>query len=272
MYGGSSTPPPTKYLFIDGAYLTHALNRISERYFNRTPPEINYNSLADGARKIFYYDCLPGRREGESDSDFADRTAKRQAFFDLLKNERGWHVQLGTVKGEGNKLRQKQVDTLLSVDMLTHSYRRNASEIALIAGDLDFKPALDALLQDGMYTILYYDRSHVSRELMAAADDRRPLNLQSIRPWLVTGFQDAFQLPQVSSEPGDDPVKGHSIIKRGRLNDSRQMALFKGPNGFTAVFESDSNPGYNYFTRASSLELVERFIEDYFDDFTWDKT
>lgn len=266
--GGNRHPEPTKYLFVDGAYLHRTLAKMSDRYFGGAPIDIDYDKLANGARKIFYYDCLPGRKEAEPEDDFRKRLADRSAFFEKLKDVRGWHVQLGTVKGEGDKLRQKQVDTMLSVDMLAHSYRRNASEIALIAGDLDFKPAVDALVQDGMYVILYFDKFHVSRELMASADDRRPLEIQTLRNWIEESFKAKYEIPTPHGTP-DATYPGYELLRDGVLANGKWAKLYKCPEGFSLVFEQDENRGYKTHIKGKSLELIERFSEDVYQKVAW---
>jgi uncharacterized LabA/DUF88 family protein len=51
------------------------------------------------------------------------------------------HVRLGLVKGVKPR-RQKGVDVLLAVDMLTHAFRNSFERAVLVAGDLDFKPVV----------------------------------------------------------------------------------------------------------------------------------
>ncbi len=266
--GGGRQPEPTKYLFVDGAYLYRTFARISDRYFGGVPLKVDYNRLADGARKVFYYDCLPGRRESDPDEAFKKRVEDRTAFFQRLRGIRGWHVQLGSIKGEGDKLRQKQVDTMLSVDMLAHSYRRNASEISLIAGDLDFKPAVDALVQDGMYVVLHYDKSHVSSELMASADDRRPIDIHSIRNWLEEGFKETCEIPtpHINSE---EQAPGQELFRQGRFDDGKVVKLYKVPDGYWLMFDHDDNRNQKLYVKGKSAEVVEKFTEDVFRKVTW---
>lgn len=267
--GGSIQTPATRYMFIDGGYLQRLFSKMSERYFGGAPLDVEYHKLANGAKKVFYYDCLPGRKERESEEDFQRRVREREEHFEMLRGITGWHVQLGTVKGEGGKLRQKQVDTLLSVDMLAHSYRRNAAEIALVAGDLDFKPAVDALVQDGMYVILYFDQGHVSKELMASADDRRHLNIHAARGWLSDSFLSKYEIPVPSSSPADE-VRGHKLLRQGTLADGKDAWLYQGPDGFfSLVFDLRDIRGSKMYVRGKSVDVVGKFTEDVFEKVSW---
>ncbi|MBD2254416.1 NYN domain-containing protein [Nostoc parmelioides] len=47
------------------------------------------------------------------------------------------------------KKEQKEIDIMIAVDMLTHSFQKNMDEATLLAGDLDFKPLIDALVLNG---------------------------------------------------------------------------------------------------------------------------
>jgi hypothetical protein len=55
--------------------------------------------------------------------------------------------------------------------MLTHTYRKNTDSITFIAGDLDFRPLLEAVVREGMYVRLLCEPRSASTELQIAADD-----------------------------------------------------------------------------------------------------
>lgn len=56
--------------------------------------------------------------------------------------------------------------------MLGHTYRRNMESAAFVAGDVDFRPLVEAVVTDGMYLSLFYEPRHTSPELIRAADAR----------------------------------------------------------------------------------------------------
>ena len=74
LYAGGPKPP-TKYMFINGAYLSAFAANKGEEWFGR-PADIDYELLGkqlDGVR-TFYYDCLPARAvDRESETDFQRR-------------------------------------------------------------------------------------------------------------------------------------------------------------------------------------------------------
>lgn len=119
-----------KYLFIDGSYLKKALDCISNKFFNNEEITIAPERLAAGYQKSFYYDCLPTQRKDEELNDYEARLQKQKEYFQALRSHPGMHVVQGVVRGR--MARQKQVDVALTVDMLTHSYRRNMSRVTFI--------------------------------------------------------------------------------------------------------------------------------------------
>lgn len=143
-----------KYLFIDGAYFRKVLEHFSHSFFDGKQIPIAYHSIAADFYKTFYYDCLSPRKKAEDGEDYKARIKPQEEFFDSLRMLNGVHVYEGTSAGEEGKIRQKKVDTMIAVDMLTHSFRGNMDKATLLTGDLDFKPLVDALIQQGMYITL----------------------------------------------------------------------------------------------------------------------
>src|SRR5277367_4656558 len=148
------------YLFVDAGCLREQLDAMAKTYAAGHPFEVDYQHLMYRApvtapasvSKVFYYDALPGRQKEESDPDFDARRNASKLHLDRLHSLNGFHVYEGDVRRSnprrGNE--QKKIDVLITVDMLTHSFRKNMDEAILLTGDLDFKPLIDALVQDGM--------------------------------------------------------------------------------------------------------------------------
>ena len=73
------------------------------------------------------------------------------------------HVRTG--KLASRRKRQKQVDVLLAVDMLTHSHLRNTKNAVLLSGDSDFVPLVQAVIQQGTFVSLLYVGKHAAEYL-----------------------------------------------------------------------------------------------------------
>jgi uncharacterized LabA/DUF88 family protein len=187
-----------KYLFVDGAYLRKALQKISEEFFKGETIEVEPAGLFRGYLKSFYYDCLPARIQGETEGNYVARVKPQLDFFQRLRAHKGVHVIEGVVKGEKLR-RQKKIDVSIAVDMLSHAYRRNMDQATLLAGDLDFKPLIDALVQAGMFVSVWYEESSASRELVYAADNRIQLNIQSVYNLMGGDLKSKYPEPQHGS-------------------------------------------------------------------------
>jgi len=136
-------------------------------------------------KRAFYYDCVDElRRQGESDSDYQERLQGQSRQIDEINTVPGFFVRLGSLRGDARRRRQKEIDVLLAVDMLTHSHNQNMSRAVLIAGDLDFKPVVEALVMQGTLVTVVSDLRSTSRDLANAADQHEPLNLRTL--WRIS--------------------------------------------------------------------------------------
>jgi uncharacterized LabA/DUF88 family protein len=176
------------YKFIDGAYFERCLADYGRDWLGGKPV-FDPSKVKSDAQKVFYYDALPIPRKGEPDADFEVRRKARMDFFAELKTSRGWHVIHGIAKrNRGAEAQQKEVDVLLTVDMLTHAHRRNMTEVRFIAGDLDFRPLTDAVVREGVFVTLEYDPEHAASDLIDTCDARIPWDYWSIVQLLKASF------------------------------------------------------------------------------------
>jgi uncharacterized LabA/DUF88 family protein len=122
------------YLFIDGGALRGRLRNLSERYFGGVTFNVEFSVLKHNFPKAFYYDAIPVRRNGENESDYSARIEPNVAVRNAAASVDGMHVYEGDTRqrrGRGG-LEQKQVDVMLTVDMLTHTFRRNMDATTLL--------------------------------------------------------------------------------------------------------------------------------------------
>lgn len=200
LYSSYSGPEKVKYLFIDGGSLDSILKTLANSLFGVTKLEINYHKLAKGFQKVFYYDCLPARKQGENEADYQNRVQTKVELFNNLRSVDRFHVYEGTARYRDKRRgqEQKQVDIMITVDMLTHSFRRNMHEATLLTGDLDFKPLIDALVQDGMYVSLWYPKGRTNYELVDCADSRQAITIHNVQGWFTDTFQTQVKTPLLS--------------------------------------------------------------------------
>lgn len=199
-----------EYLFVDGASLTGYLDSISQKFFNSHKFEVDLTNEARRYAKVFYYDAIPCREPQEKETDYEERIEPQRKLFTRLRATDGVHVYEGDARRRGSAkkgLQQKMVDVMLTVDMLTHSFRRNMQRATLYTGDQDFKPLVDALVQEGMVVTLWYPPGQTNSDLIFAADRRRAITLVELSDLLTVESREYFKLPTTANfnpniEPG----------------------------------------------------------------------
>ena len=259
-FAGYTGPKETRYLFVDGGALRSAIDDVSKKYFAGENFQIDFDLLSRDYTKTFYYDALPVRKPGESESDWDIRTGPMQQLLRDASATDGVHVYAGDARDRrGRGLEQKKVDVKIAVDILSHSVRRNMHRATLLTGDNDFKPLLDALRQDGMFVTLWYPNGKTGQELQDAADSRRPLTIGNIRRLLTASSQLDFDLPESKNvTPGSRP-DGWQQLKTWDQNGIKHF-LYKDSQNFVVVQES--NAGNELRIRHSNLDLVREYCLD----------
>jgi uncharacterized LabA/DUF88 family protein len=158
LFGNYPSAKEIRYLFIDGGCLRFCLQRMSIIYTGGAALSVDYTKLTRNWSKVFYYDALPERKSNEDETAYRARTALQRELLDHLSSLDRFHVYEGDVRRSASRRgpEQKKIDVMIAIDMLMHSFRRNMHEATLLTGDLDFKPLIDALVQEGMFVTLWY--------------------------------------------------------------------------------------------------------------------
>lgn len=172
--------PDHRYLFVDGAYLrtrhADAINSVFGETADLQLADLRTIFPAP-IQRVFYYDSLHDiPKQNETQEQLTARVEAQQRFFDEIQSYEGFHLRLGSLSGTSRKFRQKEVDILLAVDALDHAFRRNMSEVTLLAGDLDFAPLVEALVRLGVWVEIWHDPRSVGKRLLEVAD--KPLALE----------------------------------------------------------------------------------------------
>lgn len=257
LYSSYRGPTEVSYLFIDGGYLRGVVESFAQNCFDSSQVPLDYAQFAAGFTKVFYYDCLAPRRPQENEEHYAARMATQNAQFRTLHSLRGWHVVEGVVKRSGKRARQKEIDILIAVDMLTHTYRRNMHRVAFVAGDQDFRPLVEAVVREGMFIELWYERSSASAELIAAADAHRSLDAYAMYNVLDRRYQKHHPFPERSGQPGKS-IDGATLIASGMHPELGNVELYQNNNGFMIVQPDDTNEGYFLHMRHENVRYLQR--------------
>jgi uncharacterized LabA/DUF88 family protein len=246
----------TTYLFIDGHYAREVYNSAMAKVFAE-PGELNSECIARQASafKTFYYDCEDVRKDSESDEEFEARLRKQQDSFARIRSLPSMHVQLGKLTG-GRRRRQKEVDVLLAVDMLTHGFYKNMTRAVLLSGDLDFRPVVEALVRLGVYVEVWYEKPSASEELYLAADRGKEMDWHALYNWSDDAFRFAHSVP--SQNNAHAPIPGDCFMKMGKA-DRRPVMLATNPDRRGYVIRFEHGTGVTWYEHADQ-SVLERFF------------
>jgi uncharacterized LabA/DUF88 family protein len=253
------------YVFVDREYLARIYNDAIRSLF-ACDGELDFQKIRIEARakRAFIYDCVDDvRRSGESEPDYNSRVTAQEVSFGEIRKLSGFHVRLGSLRGAPKKLRQKEVDVTLAVDMLTHGFDGNMEKAILIAGDLDFRPIVEALVRRGVFVEVWYERTSVAHELWWAADLGRELKLTSLYPWSTDSFRSKYPEP-VATAQSNAPA---GVIKRtGTVEGKTALLLEKDLTH--SLYVADFR-GRSLTISHQDPAVVERYMQIQFAPVQW---
>ncbi|NBB26566.1 NYN domain-containing protein [Porphyrobacter sp. SLTP] len=250
-----------KYLFIDGGCLRATLKKVSERYFDGRELRINFTQLRGNHIKAFYYDAIPAMKPKETELEYTKRVQPRVELHNHIATLAGFHVYEGDSRIRRNQVQQKEVDVMIAVDMLTHTFRGNMERATFIASDIDFKPLLDALVREGMFVQLMYPPSDTNQALINAADARTPLAIDTIYGVLDRESQALLTLPSRNQwtahdfdHTGSVEIARHETYGevRYRRVAEEHSVYWASPTQFDHILE----------VRCPNYETIRKYVED----------
>jgi uncharacterized LabA/DUF88 family protein len=255
------------YLFIDGKYLREIHGQIIKYLFDEIAGiDLTQLKTQAQAQRVFFYDCendIKGERESEV--DFQARKSKQDAYFQTIQALPGFHLRLGTLTGKRPRLRQKEVDVQLAVDMLTHGFNRNMNKAVLLAGDLDFRPIVEALVRNGVFVEVWYERASAAKDLFWAADFGRELSKQDIYALTDPKFTAANPLPRASSVRPDSNTVSYRNARPGKTN-GKKILLIQDHSSKLFVEEWGGAP---LLVEHRDPKLLEKFFTLFYAPIDW---
>lgn len=259
-FSGGGHKPDVHYLFIDGGCLRAELTKFGQRYLNGAAPIVDYARLAHGHTKTFYYDGLPlPADQDKPTSEEAVRLASAMAEHDLLRSLPDWHVYSGEVRGK--KRRQKKVDILIAVHMLSHAFRGNMERATLLAGDLDFEPLLESMVQNGMMVTLWHPTTKVVPDLLHAADRVKALLPEHIREALSASQKAMVKLP-ASRVENSNPYSAASATKTWEEPRFGEAKLYLQNEMNIVVFPYKLRDSRVMVIESADLPILKSYVED----------
>ena len=183
-------------IFVDGGYVDALANRQFSAGADYEKLAGLITSVVAGATaepldllRTFYYSAAPYQSNPPT-SDERERYSRFRSFRDALTSIPRFEVRLGRLQRQGTRpdgslvFAQKQVDLLLGLDIALLSGKQQITHAALVAGDGDLVPAVQAAKLEGVSVWLFHGpadargsgQSTYSRELWLAADDRSEID------------------------------------------------------------------------------------------------
>jgi len=173
-YVPGSTPSYRRVMiFIDGGYLREYLKR---KFGNDTLSfegfqdliiflihHVQYGKIQGELIRTYYYDAIVDETE-------KDKRQLQKLFFSKLSLAPFCTVRLGRLVKTREGYRQKGVDILMAIDMLTKAYENHYEIAILVAGDGDFVELVEAVKDTGKRVYGAYIPNHISKELVERFD------------------------------------------------------------------------------------------------------
>lgn len=203
-------------------------------YSERPEIDVSKLQLRLGNQKTFIYDALQDKIETPSNPEEEEKNARldwRESLHESLSKGFGCHVKHGHVqeRRRPRRLEQKEVDVLLAVDALSHVFRGNCKHVNLLAGDSDFIPLVNALVDFGAYVALTAGKA-ASKLLVKAADQSSILEFDDLHNLCTEAWQS--RNPKISvSRSGINYENYHTVRDVGTLDGATiTQLLFSGSN------------------------------------------
>jgi uncharacterized LabA/DUF88 family protein len=264
------------YIFVDGGYLLRQHEDVTTPWFG-TLKQMDLRSAVRGLinaeytwvpmenqglvqtiTKAFYYDCLIDQKKtNQTAEELQKQVEEQRELLQQLREVDDCHIRLGSLKGP--KRQQKEVDVLIAVDMMAHAARSNMDKVILVTGDLDLRPAVEALVQLGVSVQIAAYAKTTSTELTWAASAFRKLSFDDFYSWTNEQARSEFPAPrQHSNLPG---YRGMRHVKDG-LIDRTRCALYEYDEGHI-IHVKDSTQIPKLSGRSFSHSSLDR-LELYF--------
>ena len=261
------TVVPSIYLFVDAGYLTRVYSDCANKWFQRVD-QLDYKEMFDTLggrwRRAFYYDCKVIKKKSESEEEYNTRQNDQQSLWEELYSIDGCHIRHGHLTGE-KRQRQKEVDILLAVDMLSHAARQNINKAILISGDRDFKPLVEAIVNTGVLIDIVADENSISMELARSADNFRRLSLKDYHNWTKRQLREQFPLPQTRNFPN----KPGNILSYGTFANGFKVSIRENGSSFHADAPSPYDTKTDYIFH--DFERLKTYLELSYGSIKWEQ-
>ena len=179
-------------VFIDGNYLEKVIDDkkwtdkgsvglIYQNIPNFLVNQTRRGSITPQLERAYYYNALPNPKDLDNIKDEQDKAnikkkmeeiiQKNEPRFDAIRLLDMFDVRLGRlVYSKNGESRQKGVDSLIAIDMLSKAFKKDYDEAVLVAGDSDFVEVVKAVKDAGVKVAGAFFKENTSKELIQSLD------------------------------------------------------------------------------------------------------
>ena len=136
--------------------------------------------------RTYYYDCLPHQSASPTPEE-EERRRRKSRFFNGLRGLPNYALRQGRLKLQGIDqqgqpiFQQKRVDLMMGLDIARLAAKGQVTHTALLSGDSDLIPAVEAAQQEAVVVWLVHDAQGAAKELQLLVDNRILLNDEFLR-------------------------------------------------------------------------------------------
>lgn len=181
-------------IFIDGGHVRDYLDEHLKHHFVHYEKFAKYlltsacsmEQLNGTLIRTYYYDAIPDERDAEKIEEdvksevlakIIERKKTITEYLDRIDLYDGVEVRKGhLIISKKEKPRQKGVDTLIAIDMITKAYEGQYDLAILVGGDSDFIPLVTAVKGTGAKVCLAHFPVDYSEEYIRTFDRRIYVN------------------------------------------------------------------------------------------------
>lgn len=158
-------------IFVDGQYVRRGLiDKFGDDTFNyemlvdELRRTTSYGALYPQLIRAYYYDAVPDQNESE-------KRQTQEAYLQKIRGIDYFELRLGRAKRSGREsLKQKGVDTLIAIDMLSKAYEDHYDVAVLVSGDDDFLDLVRAVKNAGKQVFGAFFERNISSDLKDSFD------------------------------------------------------------------------------------------------------
>jgi hypothetical protein len=148
-----------------------------------------------------------------------------------------------------------------------HAFNKNMWHATLIAGDLDFKPLVDALVNVGVHVHVFYEPRSASKRLYRSADVAVPMTLDDFWNWSTRSYQRGHPKPTRSSNGTE---AGEFLMKRGTWKGRAVRMWEVRTTGDYIIYVTPTLDEYSLEIRFGDSQRLEQYFELMHGELAWE--